>query len=97
MLGLFVKRVPSWAAWSTVVVGFAVSFTIKNVLDPDLFRQLLGLNGALNDKESNFYFYLASVLANVVIAGGWFLGTTCLLQGRFRSLQGPHHPSSSIA
>ncbi|MEP4077197.1 sodium:solute symporter family transporter [Haloferula sp.] len=76
VLGVIVKRVPSWAAWSTVLIGFAVSFTVKNVVDPDCFRHLMGMEGELSEKETNFYFYMASVLANVVICSGWFLGTT---------------------
>ena len=48
VLGMFVKCVPPWSAWTTVLVGFAVSFTIKNVIDPDQFRQLVGLDEALS-------------------------------------------------
>ena len=76
VLGLFVKRVPSWAAWSTVLIGFGVSFAVKNLVNPDLFRQLIGLETVLSSNEEVFYFYTASVLGNVVIAGGWYLLTT---------------------
>lgn len=80
VLGLFVTRVPPWAAWTTVLIGLGVSFLVKIVLDPDLFRQLMGLESALTSKETAFYFYfyfyLVSVLGNVVIAGGWYLFTT---------------------
>jgi len=76
VLGIFVKRVPPWAAWTTVLVGFAVSFVVKNVVDPDLFRRVMGMEEGLSSDESNFYFYMASVLANVAICGGWFLTTT---------------------
>lgn len=81
VLGMFVKRVPPWAAWSTVLVGFAVSFTVKNVLDPDLFRVAVGLESEMTKAErSSFYFYMASVLSIVVIAGGWYLLTTLFYQ-----------------
>lgn len=76
VLGMFVKRVPPWAPWSTVLIGFGVSYTVKYVLDPDLFRQALGMDAKLTNGEEAFYFYTASVLANAVIAGGWFLFTT---------------------
>lgn len=76
VLGLFVRKVPPWAAWTTVLIGLGVSFLVKIVLDPDLFRQLMGLESALTSKETAFYFYLASVLGNVVIAVGWYLFTT---------------------
>lgn len=76
VLGLFVKRVPPWAAWSTVLVGFGVSFVVKEVLDPDFFRQVMGMDGRLTGAEEKFYFYAASVLGNVIIAGGWYLLTT---------------------
>ena len=76
VLGVFVKKVPPWAAWTTVLIGLGVSFLVKIVVDPDLFRQLMGLENELTSKETAFYYYLASVLGNVVIAGGWFLFTT---------------------
>jgi len=75
VLGILIKRVPSWAAWTTVLIGFTVSFTVKNIVDPDLFRQFIGMEGDLNEKELNFYFYMMSVLANVTICSGWFLCT----------------------
>lgn len=76
VLGMFVKRVPPWAAWSTVLIGFGVSFLVKNVIDPDHFRQLLAMDGEMTGNEESFYFYTASVLGNVLIAGGWYLFTT---------------------
>lgn len=76
ILGMFIKRVPPWSAWTTVLLGFAVSFTVKNIIDPEQFAQLLGADDPLSPGETNLYFYLASVLANVVIAGGWFVSTT---------------------
>ena len=76
VLGMFIKRVPPWSAWTTVLVGFGVSFLIKKVVDPDLFRQIAGFKSELTNGETNLYFYLASVLAIVTIAGGWYLVTT---------------------
>ena len=76
VLGMFVKRVPPWAAWSTVLIGFGVSFAVKNLVDPNIFRRVVGVEGQLTSGEVAFYFYTASVLGNVVIAGGWYLLTT---------------------
>jgi len=76
VLGMFVKRVPPWGAWSTVLIGFAVSFTVKKLVDPSLFQSVMGLEGELNKTEESFYFYLASVLGVVLIAGGWYLWST---------------------
>jgi Na+/proline symporter len=80
VLGMFVKRVPPWAAWSTMLIGFGVSYLVKNVIDPDLFRQLMAMEGELTANETSFYFYTASVLGNLVIAGGWYLFTTQFYQ-----------------
>ena len=76
VLGVFVKKVPHWAAWSTVLIGFCVSFLVKNIIDPDVARSLLGLEEAMTTNEVNFYFYLASVFGNILIAGTWFMFTT---------------------
>ena len=75
VLGMFVKRVPPWAAWSTVLIGFTVSLMIKTVIDPDVFRQWVGMTEAMSEKELKFYFYMASVLANSVICSSWYLST----------------------
>lgn len=75
VLGMIFKRVPPWAAWSTVLIGFAVSYTTRNVIDPDQFRALVGMQEALTDTELKFYYYLASVLCNATVCSAWFIGS----------------------
>ena len=75
VLGMVFKRVPPWAAWSTVLIGFCVSFTIRNVVEPDQVGALLGLQESMTATELKFYYYMASVLCNAVICSTWYISS----------------------
>lgn len=49
--GMFVKRTPEWAGWSTMVVGFAVSITAKVYIDDEFLQNLWGTVEPLNKRE----------------------------------------------
>jgi SSS family solute:Na+ symporter len=74
--GIVIKKTPSWSAWSTVVVGFAVSLATSKYLGPDVGRRLLGLATPLTKGEKDSYLFFVSLFANVTIPSLWFLFTT---------------------
>jgi Na+/proline symporter len=74
--GIVIKRTPSWAAWSTVLVGFAVSLYSSKYLDPEVVRKLIGLTSPLRHDELDEYQFFTSLFLNVTISSLWFLGTT---------------------
>jgi len=86
MWGIIFKKTPPWSGWSTVLIGFAVSFAItfswevdgvKNyILDPAWFGSALGFDGEMSNREQKDYLYFTPVYANVVICSVWFFFTS---------------------
>jgi Na+/proline symporter len=74
--GIVIKRTPSWAAWSTVLVGFAVSLFSSKYLDPEIVRKLIGLATPFRHDEMDEYLFFTSLFLNVIVSSLWFLGTT---------------------
>lgn len=72
-LGLFYKRTPAWAGWSTALVGLAASFGImfgvkpQETLDPACARAIPQIQMWI---ESHFHVTLPSIASLV----GWFPG-----------------------
>jgi SSS family solute:Na+ symporter len=83
--GIVIKRTPRWAAWSTVLVGFAVSYWSSNVLDPEVVRKLIGLHSPFTPGEKDDYLFFTSLFLNVIVSSLWFLGTTFF--ARFNTAQ----------
>jgi Na+/proline symporter len=86
MWGIIIKNTPPWSGWSTVLIGFVVSFAItfswevgevKNyIIDPSWFGTVLGIDGEMSIRERKDYLYFAPVYANVAICSLWFFFTT---------------------
>lgn len=77
VLGLFVRRAPPWAGWSTMAVGMAVAwsgrlFGIGNVIGTALGAQ--GLNG----REQTCMDFAASVITVLLVECIWFGCVTLL-------------------
>src|SRR5687768_9321548 len=73
ILGMFVKRAPQWAGWTTVLVGLAASYVTNRFLNADWASSLVG--HALNKREADDWAQLAGILMNLVVGSGWFLLT----------------------
>ncbi len=73
--GIFVKRVPAWSAWSTVLVGMTLGGLVQWKLSSDVVAQLLGYDTGLTDLESSNL--LIGVTTGVNFGGCtlWFFGT----------------------
>lgn len=86
MWGIIFKRTPPWSGWSTVLLGFAVSFAITfswevgdvtyYIIDPAWFGQAIGIDGEMTTRERKDYLYFTPVYANVVICSAWFFFTS---------------------
>jgi Na+/proline symporter len=75
-LGLFWKRTPPWAAWSTMLVGLATSFIIKYGLTPDMFSWVPGLHGPFTVEETTQFYIFATVLIGGGVCVLWFFSTS---------------------
>ncbi len=87
-LGLFYRKTPPWAAWSTVVVGLVVSLTLNTLLKNDAgdtsldrFAWIPGLEGPIVKEEVTQFALFATVF---VVSGAcivWFFLTSFFYQG----------------
>jgi len=51
--GIFVKKTPSWSAWSTMVFGFALAIMLRVILTPDFISSLFSPQTAFTGQELN--------------------------------------------
>lgn len=75
VLGLVVRRTPPWAAWSTVLVGFAGSLLIGDWASPTWVASLLGRSEPLGSLASEYWIQASSFLGEVGLSSAWFLLT----------------------
>jgi Na+/proline symporter len=76
--GLLIKRAPSWAGWTTVLVGFACSLLSKTVFTPSWAERMLGWSGApLNLREQSDWALVSSIFLTASVCSAWFLAA-CL-------------------
>lgn len=75
-LGLFFRRTPPWAAWSTVLVGLVISFTVKFVLKPEMFSFLPGFAAPYRTEEITQFYVFGTVLFVGGACAAWFFATS---------------------
>src|SRR5262249_42187628 len=85
--GMFVKRAPAWAAWSTVLVGFAASYLLKYQVPPDAVRRLLGWTTPLRPRETGDFVLAVTTLGAVGFGSLWYFAATLLFGGARRDAQ----------
>jgi Na+/proline symporter len=71
-LGMFFKRTPWWSAWTTVLIGFAVSGVVTFWLKPAM---LPWLPVALKPEEATVFYNIATVALGATIPVAWFFFT----------------------
>lgn len=75
VLGVFVRRTPDWAGWSTVLAGLAGAVLTKGLYSAAWVQGLLGLDRVLTSREvvDSQYIVISTVTWGVSVV--WFLGT----------------------
>jgi solute:Na+ symporter, SSS family len=73
--GMFVKRTPPWAGWSTMVVGFTVSVFLRFALTPQLFTRTFSPATPFNRNELGDLNIGATTAILFVVCIAWFFGT----------------------
>lgn len=71
VLCVLVRRSPPWAGWSTVLVGFATSFTVTRFFGAPWLERTFGLD-PLTAAERGYWTVTAGLFAVVLVAGAWF-------------------------
>ncbi len=75
VLGIFIRRTPSWSGWSTVLIGFAVSWLTRNHLTFGWAAGVFGSAGDPTTWERQNWDQGVAVFTNVVVCTSWFLFT----------------------
>lgn len=70
--GIVLRRAPSWAGWSTVLVGFATSLLGKRYLTAEWIQQVMGWSEPLTRREESDWILLVGVLLNFSVCTAWF-------------------------
>jgi len=75
ILGIFIKKTPTWAPWATVVLGLAVSWFMKEVLTPQVVASWMELP-ELTSRESVDMNLMLTLAAHISITAGFFCAST---------------------
>jgi Na+/proline symporter len=80
--GTLIKKAPSWAGWSTVLVGFVASLLGRTFLTVEWAQHVFGWHGApLTGREQSDWALISGVFLNAIIGSAWFLGS-CFFSSR---------------
>jgi SSS family transporter len=71
VLCVIVRRSPPWAGWSTVLVGFVVSFVVTRYFGPAWLQSTFDL-APLDAAERGYWTVAAGLFSVVLVAGAWF-------------------------
>lgn len=81
LLGMWVRKTPDWAGWTTLIVGGVVSYVFGISLQASDIEHLFGLDQALTGREWADLKVGLSLAAHVILTGGFFLLTTRFYKG----------------
>ncbi|EKP0308888.1 Na+:solute symporter [Aeromonas veronii] len=72
--GMFIRKTPKWAAWSTVCFGMFVSWLVMNVFTAQWCANLFDIT--LTKRELSELTTTITVAAHLLLTGGFFCATT---------------------
>jgi Na+/proline symporter len=75
VLGLLIRRTPSWSGWSTVLVGLLAGVAAKAAFAPELIQHWLNYATPLTVRETIDSQFVFVSVATFVVSTAWFLGT----------------------
>lgn len=75
ILGLVIKKTPTWAPWVTVVVGLGASWLVANVVTADVFASWIGIE-ELTGREASELNVILTIAAHLFITATFFCATT---------------------
>jgi solute:Na+ symporter, SSS family len=79
--GIIIKKTPSWASWTTVIVGFATASLVQFVLPIQYVADIIGLDQPPTHQEILDMRFAATVISVAVVCSIWFVGSM-LFYGR---------------
>ena len=75
LLGLLIKKTPSWSPWVTVFLGLGVSAFVKYGFTPQVFANMMGLE-PFTKREATDMGLILTIGGQVFITGGFFCLTS---------------------
>ncbi|MEZ8604602.1 sodium:solute symporter family protein [Vibrio splendidus] len=81
LLGMWIRKTPDWAGWSTLIVGGFVSYIFGISLQAEDIEHLFGMETALTGREWSDLKVGLSLAAHVVFTGGYFILTSRFYKG----------------
>ncbi|GAD79778.1 sodium:solute symporter family transporter [Vibrio ezurae] len=81
LLGMWIRKTPDWAAWTTLIVGGIVSYVFGIALTAHDVEHIMGLDQALTTREWADLKVGLSLAAHVIFTGGFFMLTTLAYKG----------------
>ena len=75
IVGLFIKKTPSWASWATVLLGLFLSWFMKEILTPQVFANWIGI-AEFTSREAADMSLILTLAAHVFITAGFFCATS---------------------
>ncbi|MGF1772608.1 transporter [Vibrio wakamikoensis] len=79
LLALVTLKTPDWSGWATIAVGLSVSFFMQFVFQVDWLLPLFDA-ASFTNRESVDLLVSITLLAHIVITGGFFLSTRWFYQ-----------------
>jgi hypothetical protein len=80
VLGMFIKRAPAWAAWSTVLVGLASSVFTNAFLSAKAVQHMF--DWSFNEREASDWVFLIGSFMNIGVSVAWFMATCLFAKSR---------------
>lgn len=71
VLGMIIRRAPSWAGWSSVLVGLGASILTNVCFDSADMNRYFGWT--FNKREASDWVFLSGTFVNIAITSAWFL------------------------
>jgi SSS family solute:Na+ symporter len=75
-IGLFFTRTPSWSAWSTALVGLALSFVAKFYITPESVAWIPGLGGPFLPEERTLFGVFSTFTVVAIGSTAYFFATS---------------------
>jgi Na+/proline symporter len=78
--GMFIRHAPSWAGWSTVLVGLATSYGVQRFLTAQWAGNAFGFE--LNKREASDWAQASGIILNIIVGSVWFVLTPLFARTR---------------
>ena len=75
-LGLFYKRTPPWSAWTTALIGLAMSYVAINFLKPEMLSFLPHFGGPYSFEETRQFGVIGTGFLVATVCTAWFFFTS---------------------